>query len=76
MSLAEYDEKVKPHLKYIEAGAEMAARHARSLKIRPDFATKAAAQLQETREVLEHALAEIDAAQATYNSKPMEGAHA
>lgn len=76
LSLQDYDEAVKPHLNYIEAGAEMAARHARALKVRPNFDTKAAAQLQETRRVLEHALAEIDAAQSTYNNKPMEAAHA
>lgn len=76
MSLQEYDAKIKPHLDYIEVGAEMAARHARALKIRPNFDTKAEAQLQETRRVLEAALAEINAAQSTYNSKPMEAAHA
>ncbi len=54
----------------------MAARHARALKIRPNFETKAEAQLQETRKVLAAALAEIDAAQAVYNSKPMEVSHA
>lgn len=72
MTLSEYDLRVKPHLNLIEAGAEMAARHARSLPFKPGFTTKAQDELAETRTVLENALANIIAAQAIYSNKPVE----
>lgn len=72
MTLEEYDVKVKPHLEFIRAGAEMASRHARSLPIKPNFETKAEFDLVETRRVLTAALADIEAAQTAYASKPSE----
>jgi hypothetical protein len=72
MDLAEYDVKVKPHLVLIEAGAEMAARHARALPFKLPFTTHAQDELEEARKVLENALASIKAAQALYEAKPLE----
>lgn len=72
MSLAEYDEQIRPHLQFIRSGAEMAARHARQLPFRPAFETKAQAELAEARKVLEAALGSIIAAEAIYESKPLE----
>lgn len=74
MTLAEYDVKVKPHLNYIEAGANMAARHARALPFRMAFTTHAQDELAEARRVLENALANVKAAQALYEAKPLETA--
>jgi hypothetical protein len=76
MTLFDYDRNVKPHLNYIEAGAEMAARHARALTCKPSFPTHAQDELAETRRVLESALATITAAQVEYNAKPLEDSRA
>lgn len=72
MTLSEYDLRIKPRLELIAAGAEMAARHARSLPFKPGFTTKAQDELNETREVLEAALRNVIDAQAVYASKPAE----
>jgi hypothetical protein len=72
MTLAEHDLKVKPHLDFIQAGAEMAARHARALPHKMAFTTHAQDELAEAREVLEGALQNIIAAQAMYENKPQE----
>lgn len=69
MTLAEWDQRVSPHLQFIEAGCEMAARHVGFLPIKPDFETKAEAGLERTRKVLEGALAKIKAAQKAYHKK-------
>lgn len=76
MQLEEWHEKVSKPLQFIEAGAEMARRHALMLPIKPDFETKAEDELAKTRKVLEEALANIIAAQAIYNNKPGEASHA
>lgn len=76
MSLEDWDSKVRPHLNYIRAGAEMAARHARALPLRPDFQSMAEVDLAETKAVLTAALAEIEAAERAYAATPMETAHA
>lgn len=76
MTLEEYDESVKPHLNFIRSGAEMAARHARALPVKPNFETAAQLDLIEAKNVLVAALADIEAAQATYASKPVERSHA
>lgn len=72
MTLADWDQKVKPHLDFIMAGAEMAARHARALPCKADFKTLAEDELAQTRFVLEAALLDVIAAQTTYHSKPTE----
>lgn len=76
MSLEDWDSKVRPHLNYIRAGAEMAARHARALPLRPDFQSLAEIDLAETKAVLAAALAEIEAAERAYATTPVETANA
>lgn len=72
LPLSDWDRIVKPHLGFIESGAEMAARHARALICRPGFTSHAQDELAEARRVLESALASIIAAEATYEAKPAE----
>jgi hypothetical protein len=72
MTLFDWDMKVKPHLTYIEAGASMAARHARALMCKPDFPTLAQDELADARRVLENALASIASAEVAYQQKPVE----
>ena len=72
MTLADWDTKVRPHLNFIRSGAEMAARHARQLPLRPAFETKAQDELAEARAVLEAALQQIVTAQVEYEAKPLE----
>ena len=74
MTLQDWDTKVRPHLNFIRSGAEMAARHAKQLPLRPAFESKAQDELAEARTVLEAALQKIIAAQAVYESKPTEAA--
>ena len=74
MTLHDWDLNVKPHLNYIEAGAEMAARHARALLCKPAFKTHAQDGLAEARRVLERALNTIKTAEAQYEAKQTEAA--
>lgn len=74
MTLSDYDAKVKPHLDLIEAGANMALRHAKAIPLKLWFTTHAEDELAEACEVLESALAKIKSAQATYQSKAVEHA--
>jgi hypothetical protein len=74
MTLAEWDKEVGPHLRLIEAGAEMTARHARLMLAKPGFPTIAEDRLSEARAALQKALAKIDAAQAVYSNKQLEQA--
>jgi hypothetical protein len=76
MSLEEWSQKVSPHLQFIEAGAQMAARHARQLVMRPDFESLAEDELRKTREVLQAALSKVIIAQAAYRETPTEPTHA
>lgn len=69
MSLSEYHEKVGKHLDFIEAGAAMAARHARALERRPAYETLAQDELQKVEASLRAALANVEAARSTYLSK-------
>lgn len=70
MTLIEYDQTIGRNLQFIEAGAEMAARHARALLSKPAFETKAQDELAQARKVLESALGSIIAAEALYEAKP------
>lgn len=72
MNLFDWDQKVKPHLEFISAGAAMAARHASRLPCRQAFETLAEDDLAKTRATLEAALQNVIAAQAVYASKPLE----
>lgn len=76
MTLADWRANVSSHLQFIEAGAEMVARHTRSLPCRPAFQSKAQDELTATRKVLETALAKIIAAEIAYDMKPLETEHA
>lgn len=69
MTLADWDKQVSPHLQFIEAGCEMAARHVGFLPIKAAFETRAEVELERTRKVLEAALAKITAAQVAYQRK-------
>jgi hypothetical protein len=69
LNLDDWREQISKPLQFIEAGAAMAARHARMLPARPVWETKAEAELIATRQVLESALANVIAAQAIYASK-------
>lgn len=72
MTLFDFDVTVKPHLHFIEAGANMAARHAVMLPCKPYFETFAEEELAKARAVLEAALQNIVEAQATYEHKVLE----
>ncbi len=72
MTLEDYDQKIKPNLEFIAAGAEMCARRVDRLVARPWFETMAQAELERTRQSLETALAKISAAQSAYIAKPIE----
>lgn len=72
MTLNEWDKNVRPHLNFISAGADMAARHAAQLPIKPDFRTAAQDDLAEARAILEAALQNIIGAQAQYENKPRQ----
>jgi len=76
MTLIDWDQRVGKNLQFIEAGAEMAARHARMLPFKPPFETKAQDELAHARKVLESALASIIAAEIIYETKPAESEHA
>lgn len=69
MPLSEWDKRVAPHLQFITSGAQMAARHARMLPVRPGFQSYAEDELAQCRQVLTEALAEIERAQAEYQCK-------
>lgn len=73
MTLEEWDKSVGHHLHLIEAGAEMAARHADQLLVRPDWETLAQDELARTERVLENALRTVRAARASYGSKDVAG---
>ena len=66
MTLEKWDTEIKPHLGFIEAGSDMAARHARALMLRPEWETIAQDQLAQARQVLESALAKIKLSVAMY----------
>lgn len=76
MVLSEWDKNVRPHLNFISAGADMAARHASQLPIKPDFRTAAQDDLAEARAILETALQNIIGAQAQYENRPSENERA
>lgn len=76
MTLFDWDQNIKPHLVYIEAGASMAARHARALTCKPNFQSLAQDELAEARKALESALASVIAAEIVYEAKPLEREHA
>lgn len=74
MNLFDWDQAVRPHLTFIEAGSAMAARHAAMLPCKAVFETLAQHELAQARGVLEASLKNIIAAQAQYENKPSERA--
>jgi hypothetical protein len=72
MVLEDWDKNVRPHLNFIADGAEMAARNARRLQVRPEWRTAAQDELDDARKALESALETIKSAQAEYEAKPLE----
>lgn len=69
MILTVWDADVKPHLDFIEAGSDMAIRHAQALPFKPDFVTFAQDNLSEAERVLEVALQKVREALKEYSSK-------
>lgn len=66
MTLAEWDEKVRPHLHGIEAGAEMCSRHIGQLVYRPAFETLAFEELEKLERLLGAALKKVSRAKRAY----------
>jgi uncharacterized membrane protein YfbV (UPF0208 family) len=71
MTLEDWDQKVSPHLQFIEAGAAMAARHARQLVAKPDFDSLAEDELDKAFRVLAAALDQIITARKAYKNAPV-----
>jgi hypothetical protein len=69
MSLSDWDQKIKPRLNFIAAGAEMASRNARALPLKPPFTTSAVDELKDAELVLEMALQKVREAMREYDSK-------
>lgn len=76
LPLDEYRDRVGHHLDMIEAGANMTARHVRTLDRRPSFDTRARGELDSLEATLERALAKVRDAKAGYDSKPVESPNA
>jgi hypothetical protein len=72
VNLEEYHNKIGKHLHLIEAGAEMAARHARMMVQKPSFDTIAQDEMERAERVLEAALLSVRNAKSVYAAKPME----
>jgi hypothetical protein len=71
MPLEAWRDEVGKPLQFIEAGASMAARHARMLPGRPEWETKAQHELILAQRTLETALENIKAAQVIYSRKDL-----
>ena len=69
LSLSEWDEKIGRHLHYIEAGAEMCARHVSQLIWRPQFETYTVDDLKHVEGCLTLALDKVRKAHADYVAK-------
>lgn len=70
MSLAEWDEKIAPHLHAIENGAEMAARHVGHLVRQPAFATLAYDEMEKLERMLMLTLDRVRAAKRAFRELP------
>jgi hypothetical protein len=69
-TLADWDEKVRPHLHGIESGAEMCTRHVGQLVYRPTFETLAFEDIQKLERLLSTALDKVRAAKRAYRELP------
>lgn len=74
MSLSEYDQTIAPHLNAAREYAYRATREIGRLPARPAFFTLAQHELETARKTLETALETVRAAQAQYETKPLESA--
>ncbi|MET3994999.1 hypothetical protein ABID65_006665 [Bradyrhizobium sp. S3.9.2] len=72
MPLDIWQATVSRHLDLIEAGAEMAARHAEQLPLRPAFETRAESELAHCETVLARALDAVRRAQIILKSKAVD----
>jgi len=72
LPLDQWDAKVKPHLHGIAAGADMCARHAEQMFLRPNFESLAAGDLEHIEQILIAALEKIHLAQAIYRGKKID----
>lgn len=72
MRLDQWRAEIGENLKYIEAGAELAARRAKMLPTIPEWETLAEAELAKSRKVLETALNKIIAAQQAFAVRQVE----
>jgi len=69
-TLAEWDEKIAPHLHGISAGANMCARHVGQLVYQPTFETLAFEDLQKLERLLSMALDKVQRARRDFREKP------
>jgi hypothetical protein len=72
MPLDQWDRDVGHHLDLIEAGAEMCARHAAALALRPALETKAEFEMARAEAVLTRALDSLRRAQTIYRDKEVD----
>jgi hypothetical protein len=72
MTLDEWDKAIGHHLHMIEAGGEMAARHADQLLARPDWKTLTEIRLEQTEMVLSNALRAVRAARQAIAEKEID----
>jgi hypothetical protein len=73
LPLAEYDEKIGRHLKYIREGADMIVRHVDQMVFRPDFESLAEAEIEKAETWLVTALERVRRAKAEFRKKPVDG---
>ena len=71
-TLADWDEKVKPHLHGIIAGASMVSSHVSQLVYQPIFETFAAGDLETIERTLSWALEKVRTAKRDFHAKPQE----
>ena len=69
LTLEQWDEKIRPHLRGIENGADMITRHVNQMMGKPDFETLAHHDLQACETVLAFALERVIRALAEYDRK-------
>ena len=72
MTITDYDRNIKPHLTAAHEYAYRTTREINRLPARPAFFTLAQEELEQARATVEATLQTIIAAQAAYESKPIE----
>jgi hypothetical protein len=69
LELSQWDAGMGRNHQFIEAGAEMCARHVRQLIGKPDFESLAFDEMSKTKAILESALVKFNQAMAEYQAK-------